>query len=297
MGLPLLFMALLFAAQLPARADDSEAPASHALSLDFAGRFLVEVQVADNPRRFPFLLDTGAERTMLYRSLVTELDLSALPRQSTRVQTATGIRTMQLYDVGSLQALGRTVRPGPAAVMPDVDLPGTYGILGVEFLHGRTVELAGDRLTVHEGSAMPPRDGWFHIEGRPVGRGSLAVDVQIGTLLVPAMVDTGANVSVLNRAAYRALVEGGWVELEENVDSLIAAGGTVQAARVSGKQVAIGGKTYGRPSLLVADLSIFASLGARHSPAMIIGMDLIGRQPVVIDFSRWQLAIREADTP
>ncbi|MCJ9429674.1 aspartyl protease family protein [Kordiimonas marina] len=297
MRLPFLFLCLLVLAPFAGFRAGAE---DFALSRGPEGRFLVDARVGakvgakvGSGKTYPFVLDTGSGRSMVYRSLVTELGLKALPFKSVRVHTATGLRSMPLYDVGVLQALGRTLPADGIAMMPDVGKPGAYGILGVDLMGGMMLEIGGDRVRVIKDDDPLPAGDWYQIGGRPVGNGSLAVDVNVAGLAIPALVDTGANFTVVNQAAAIKLMQMADITITDKNTGIRAAGGGMRAGTFTADSLTIGGKTYKDVRILVASLPVFATLGAARSPAMILGVDVIGRQPVVLDFGAWTLAIRK----
>ena len=290
LGLPFLLVWLgAVLAGIPAQAADFP------LTRGPQGRFLVDARVGGS-KAYPFVLDTGSGRSMLYRPLVTALGLEAIPFKSVHVQTATGLRTMQLYKAGSLKALGRTMPADGIAMMPDVDRPGTYGIIGVDLMRGMMLEIRGDHVRVVAEDEPLPGGDWYQVQGRPVGNGSIAVDVNISGLALPALVDTGADFTVINRAAATKLMQMADITVTDSSTGIRSAGGGMRAGTFTADSLIIGGKQYQNVRVLVADLPVFSALGARRVPAMMLGVDVMGRQPVVLDFSAWTLALEKRET-
>lgn len=285
-GLPLFVCAVLVSAG--ARAEPS--------GNDGQGRRLVHVQV-DTHGRYPFLIDTAASHTVIYRRLVGEVGLDAIPGRSTRVMTATGNREMGFYPIDRVTALGRMLTLGETIAMPDAasgpDAP--YGILGVDFLRGHVLVMTGDAVTLlAEEDFMPHSDeryDWQKVRGRAVGRGSVAVDVSVAGVMMPAIVDTGAAATVLNRVAADALRENTSGAVEFNSTSLSAAAGRVRAEGLRADRLDIGPVSYRGRDLLAANLPVFATYGASRVPAMILGADIIFARPVAIDFANFDLYI------
>jgi predicted aspartyl protease len=263
---------------------------------DHQGRRLVDVQV-DSHGSFPFLIDTAASHTVLYRRFVGEVGLSAIPRRSTRVITATGTREMGFYRVDSVTALGRVLHVGETIAMPDAgggqDAP--YGIIGVDFLAGHVLVVTASevRLLAAEDFSPAADDAisWHRVPGRAVGRGSVATDVTVAGLTMPAIIDTGAAVTVINRRAVDRLRESHVGAVEFRSSSLSAAAGRMRAETLQVERMTIGEVVLRDRDILASNLPVFATYGAAEVPAMILGADILFSRPVAIDFVNHDLYI------
>ena len=280
--LPLFVLAVLFTATV--QADDYIAIS------DNHGRRLVDTQV-DGHGSFPFLLDTAASHTVVYRKLVSDAGLTAIPLRSSTVFTATGRREMQLYRITAVTALGRGMPVGETVAMPD---PGggpaaAYGILGADFLRGHVLVVDGERIRLLSGRAafQPDTDAdysWQAIPGRAVGRGSVAVEVMIAGLVIPAIIDSGAAATVINPRAADRLRQDTTGDIDFNTATLSAAAGSMHAESLHVPRLDIGGVALRDMDILSANLPVFTTYGAARAPAMILGADILFRQPVAIDF-------------
>lgn len=290
-----LFVCLAAALSLcsaAAKAIQAEAEAS--LRLDPQGRVLVDVVAADG-QAYPFLLDTAASRTVVYRTFVSLLDLEASRGQSRRVITATGPREMQVYRVGKIHALGTAFDLKETVAFPDPRGRGVYGILGIDIMHGRRLALGGDgaRFLLEDDEDWLDDPSWLVAEGRPVGYGSLAVTVTIAGVEIPAIVDTGAGATVLNRMAGAELKGKAGVEVGAGAASVSATAGSVAAEVLVVEHLTIGDWRKENQRLVVADLPVFSAFGAKHAPAMILGADvLLSAANMVIDFKAWRLCVQ-----
>jgi len=264
--------------------------------MDHQGRRLVDVQV-DAHGSFPFLIDTAASHTVLYRRFVGEVGLIAIPRRSTRVITATGTREMGFYRVGSVSALGRVLHLGETIAMPDAagGQEAPYGIIGVDFLAGHVlVVTATDVQLVAAEDFNPTADdaiSWHRVPGRAVGRGSVATDVTVAGLTMPAIIDTGAAVTVINRRAADRLRESHVGAVEFRASSLSAAAGRMRAESLQVERLMIGEMVLRDRDILASNLPVFATYGAAQVPAMILGADVLFSQPIAIDFASYDLYI------
>ncbi|NVJ97908.1 MAG: aspartyl protease family protein [Alphaproteobacteria bacterium] len=292
--LPLLFgLAFSFFVNHRILAEDSEAVGS-VLQLDSRGRLLVSVAVEGHESQYPFLLDTAAEKTVLYRTLVSLLDLEAIPFRSERVFTATGTRSVQVYRVGSLIALGRELDVPEMVAMPDQLGVEHYGTLGQDLLRGKRLIVMPTAAFLQDPEVSLPDGKWLKINGRPVGRGAIAVEVKIGSLTLPAVVDTGSEITVINGPAFEALKDEMPTDWIEGTTGLSSAAGSVQARRLFVPALEIGDWRLDEQSIATAQLPVFRILGAYHAPAMILGADvLLQSNAIAIDFAQWEIYVRQ----
>lgn len=270
------------------------AAAEYFTSTDSQGRRLVDVQV-DHHGNFPFLIDTAASHTVLYYRLVDELGLSAIPQRSAAVITATGARPMQYYEVRRFSTLGAVLELEHTIALPDQNGPNTpYGIVGVDMMRGQVLLLGSEGAQLFDGTTAFEESRasdyeWQRVSGRAVGRGSVAVDVNIGGHIIPAVVDTGAGASVINRAAADKLRAAQGSEVRFHSITISAAGGRMQAENARVGHVSLGDVNLGSRDILVANLPVFNTYVPRTVPAMILGADILLSRPVAVDFDSWAL--------
>ncbi len=283
----------------------SPAPPPQAAALE-DGRPLVPVRVgkgsgngsengrpdADSP--FAFIVDSAASHSVIYDTLVSRLGLESVPGASIPVTTAAGRRLRPVYDVGSLSAFGVTLPIGRTVALSDRTRGAAHGLIGVDLLRGRMLVLAGGAPRLIMGGEAPASDGeagpWQAVQGRPVGRGSIAVDMRIdlpdgGRRTVPAILDTGASHTILTPAAARGLARHQGRDVRVESDGLPVPGRPVQVPGL-----ALGGLHVAGVPAIAADLPVFRRFGVgADTSAALIGMDLLSRVDVALDFRQWRL--------
>ena len=67
---------------------------------------------------FPFIIDTGASKSVIYRGLTALTGMTALPNQSKRIITASGYRRVLVYPVTDFYVLGRTLKVEETVALP-----------------------------------------------------------------------------------------------------------------------------------------------------------------------------------
>jgi predicted aspartyl protease len=249
---------------------------------------------------YRFLVDTGAERTLIASEIAAQL---ALPR--VREVMVEGIVRSQrglLVQIESLR-MGSLVCPAlEVPVLPRAMLE-VDGYLGLDVLdrHRVVLDFAARRLTVTRPQGFFA--AWF--EGRDetivhtLGTsGRLrASNCVVNGVRAAAFVDTGAEVSVVNPALYEVLQQrapynelaGGRVQLSG------VTGGTVIGLAIICDNIILGELHLTFTPLVVAPLQVFDVWGLSGQPALLFGMDCLRRfRRVSIDYGRKELRFEVA---
>ena len=278
---------------------DVDLPAPLAVSKDYdpVGRPLAALTFVDAGagESFPFIIDTAASHTVLYPNLVAALGMQADPLLSKRVMTATGTADMPVYSPGALKFAGFDFFVRETVAMPQGRRLYAYGLIGIDLLHGRVLHLpkGGAAMLLSDASKLPG-EGWKSVQGRPVGYGSVAIDIQMDQETVPAIVDTGASVTVLNAQASLLFLQQTVQGQAGSAARLESSTGQMSGQRVFLKRVMVGDQKLQDKTVLAAPLPVFRTFGASTVPAAILGMDILGQMEVAIDFRNWQLWYRES---
>jgi len=283
--------ALLFLyAFLPASADVYAGLGAYPLTKDSFDRMMVGVRV-NGMGPYPFIIDTGAGRSVFYRTLTVDARLQAEPNISRRILTADGYKRAQIYKVDSLYALGQSLAIEDTVALPDISGSVARGLLGVDLLMGRTLLIQPSLMTanLHDGPEAVEQLGWAYEQGRPVAVGSLALEIEVGGVTVPVLVDTGASDTVINTAGAETLLRSARGISREQVMAVIARGNSVAREKLILSEIHFAGRHFPTAQVYVADIAIFRMLGAARVPAIILGMDVLGKQGFAVDFANWRL--------
>lgn len=249
---------------------------------------------------FHFLVDTGAERTLIAADLAARL---ALPRgRRVLVQGIIRGQPADLAGIARLEMGGLACSHLEVPVLPRAMLK-VDGYLGLDVLDRRRVILDFNKRTI----TVTRPQGFFaslwHHGNEAVVRtlgssGRLrATDCLVDGVRAAAFVDTGAEVSVSNPALYAALCEraaarqlvGGPVGLYG------VTGGRVTGLNTNVDEIRLGELHLTYTSLIVAGLQVFDLWGLRQQPALLFGMDCLRRfSRVSIDYGRKELRFEVA---
>ncbi|MGI4949359.1 MAG: retropepsin-like aspartic protease, partial [Janthinobacterium lividum] len=213
--LPLLVIAAPVVAQTtppaaPPAAASATGEASGPVAVDDTGlRMTVPVTVA-GAGPFAFLIDTGAQRTVISRELAQALGLA--PGRSVRVTAMAGVAATPTVIIPAL-----TISPGgdtgvriEAPTFATENL-GAAGLLGLDTLHDRRITIDLDARTISiapAGKRRPPSDdvpGEIVVRARSRLGQLIVTDAYVDTVRVRVILDTGSVVTIGNEALRRRL--------------------------------------------------------------------------------------------
>ncbi|MES2494407.1 MAG: retroviral-like aspartic protease family protein [Pseudomonadota bacterium] len=232
---------------------------------------------------YRFLLDTGAQNTVVSNTLADRLALPA--RDDVLLLGVAGsrqVRSVLLHDL----ALGRRRFGGLIAPVLQAHDIGADGIIGLDSLQGQRVVIDFRRnLITIDDAAGASRDTGFDVVVRARRRsGQLIItDARIDGIRVAVIVDTGADASIANRALQRVL--GKRATLSRTL--LTSVTGQVAAADVGYvSELNLQGLAISNVLLAFSDAPPFAHLGLDRRPAILLGMrEMRLFDRVAIDFA------------
>jgi len=307
-SLPTALFALL-AAILPGsalRAEDAQPepapePALYAVptTKDRVGRVLAPVMI-NGQGPFRFIVDTGANRSAVSPRVVAKLGLDASSAQPIDVHGVTGVAELPAVEFESLKAgeidLGRVRVP----VLSDAVFAGADGILGVDGLQQTRIEVdfAADRVNITRSTGTRARSGFLKVPARLEHGGLLLVSGKVGRQKAEVIIDTGAGHSLGNLPLRDALLKAGAQQRELTAATVIGATPEVRPGTTFlAPPVVIGTTKLSNLRVTFGDLHVFEVWNLTDQPALLIGMDLLGRlDRFVVDYGRqeFQLKLRQS---
>jgi len=246
---------------------------------ELARRMTVPVSVADRGP-FPFIVDTGAERSVLSRELATTLGLDAGPRA--RLFDFTGPSSVDTVRVPSL-TLGKLSTQGleaPSLAQANLGAP---GMLGIDALQGHKVVIDFNRKRMTLVPARRHADGDIVIRAGTKTGQLIVTNALFEGRPISVVIDTGSSLSVGNSAMRRLMKR----EPRQLGPILVRSvtGRTFGADYVTVSGVKIGGVLFHNFAMSFADVAPFEHFGLKDRPALILGMNslqLFGK--VELDF-------------
>lgn len=248
-------------------------------------RMMVGVTIAEKGP-FHFIIDTGAERTVISQELAATLALpSAGPAE---LHSVSEVSTVPTVMIPSLSLNGRVVENIRAPALAQANL-GAAGILGIDTLQGQQVilDFRKQEMVVRPAAKRPDppaTDDEIVVRARSrLGRLILA-DANVDGRRISVIVDTGAEVTLGNSALFARFSRSApWSGLIEVVG---VTGGRVLAQGMLLRRVQINQIKFSDMPVAVADAHIFRQLGLDKKPALLLGMDVLrGFNRVSVDFA------------
>lgn len=276
--------AALQAAQPPTPATTAET--GETLDLGEAqNRMTVPVSVGGRGP-FEFVVDTGAERSVISQELAAVLGLDAGARA--RLVDFAGVSTVDTVQVPSLGVSSLRTGAMEAPALDEADL-GAAGMLGIDALQGHKIVIDFNRDRMRVRPAKRHAHGEVVIEAQKRLGQLIVTDATFNDRAIDVIVDTGSWVSVGN-SAMRALAERS-PRLLAPITIRSVSGRSFTADFVSVNNLRIGGVRFDDFGMVFADVPPFERFGLADRPALILGMSSLELfQRVEIDFANREIA-------
>ncbi len=290
------FGGLVFGAVLPSwavaqdGAPPEPAPPSGSLITRTDADTLLTVQVAVNGAGpFRFIVDTGAERTIVADTIAAQLGL-----ETGRRVNVSGLARQVSASVAAIKALkyGPFTRADLEAPILPFGLIGADGILGLDVIHNARVVfdfkhhvLKVDRVNNPMADADPSIQT---VVVRAKGNGGRLrmSNCKVDGVEAQTFVDTGAEVSVCNSALYQALLKRNpkMSDLGEAVLTGVT-GGEIRGPAFEISRIDLQSIIFSGGSLVAADVDDFSMWDLTDRPALLIGMNFLRQfAAITIDF-------------
>lgn len=238
---------------------------------------------------FPFLVDTGANRSCVSLDLAQRLNLPAGPQVSLHTVARVAVRPSVIVD--RLQLGERSQRNVRVPALNLLGAPGVDGILGIDWLKGRRLMLnfKDKLLEILPPMAEQSRTGQVVVPARRRSGQLTMVDADVGGARISAMIDSGSELSLGNLALRRLVAGSGSVRAADfrRVTITTVVGESFPGDMLYVPFMRLGGLTIGNAPVIFADTHVFKLWDLNDKPAVILGMDLLTQfNAVVLDFGR-----------
>jgi predicted aspartyl protease len=256
--------------------------------LDATRRMSVKVMIGGKGP-FAFLVDTGAERTVIARELASRLGLAEGAKL--RLATIGGSATVPSFRVAALQMSDLHLASVEAPAFFGRHI-GAAGLIGVDMLEERRVLIDFRKETMQiletRKRAQPiiRDDDAIVVTARNSAGRLILSDARLNGKRIDVIVDTGAQTSVGNMALQKLVAERRANRLPFAATELTAVTGEdVPALRTAIKRIVINGMDVNDLPVSFADSQAFRALGLNDRPALLLGMDSLSLfDRVEIDF-------------
>jgi predicted aspartyl protease len=287
-----LISALLAAASISAQdeavaiADDVPAIIEQ-FSIDRSDRITVQVQV-NGSEAVPFIVDTGAERTVIANDLARKLLLESGPMLT--LATISGRTQVNSFFIEKLTTASVNLEGVEAPGLERSNL-GAYGLLGIDSLDENRVllDFANRKMDV-----LPSRrtrgktkleNGMIVVTAKKKAGRMIISSAKIDGIRVDIILDTGAQSSMANLALRDKLRRRHRTGEYVPVKMTSVTGSILNGEYTQLKQIEVGGLTINDLPITFAQNYAFTALKLEDRPAILLGMDALKLfDRVLIDF-------------
>ncbi len=253
---------------------------------DRAERMTVPVSI-EGKGPFSFVIDTGAERTVISRKIADNLALE--DEEPARLMSIAGTSIVDMVFVPSL-TLGRKSYGGLISPVLSAQHIGADGILGLDGLQDQRIlfDFLANQIIIEdaEHARELPRSREIVVTAKRRSGQLIFTDATISGVEVNVIIDTGAQVSIGNMALQKRLRKRARELGDENL--LIAVTGEtlgVEFGKV--REFRIGRARFASLLVAFADAPPFERFGLANKPTLLLGMDVLRKfDQVAIDFPK-----------
>jgi predicted aspartyl protease len=284
----LLLTSLAMIGMSPALLAQQSAPVEDVLAIDTDAtlRMTAPVNLGNNIIR-RFMVDTGADRSVISQEAATELKLVA--SKPVKLHTMNGVSTVNTVTIPELGIARTIITNIRAPALPARHL-GADGVIGIDSLKNKRImiDFRKSEITIVEAAAIEPKEEPDLIVVTAKSRfGQLIlVDADIEGRKIKVIVDTGAQNSVGN-GMLRTLTSRQTRSRESvSINLMGVTGGLTNAEYTEIKNIRIGGFVVQNAPVAFADAHPFKRFGLTRQPALLLGMDVLRKfDRVSIDFA------------
>lgn len=269
----------------PATIDDSLEVTGDAIGAQQQrSRLFVPVSI-DGQGPFRFLVDSGADRSVIGLTLAQQLKLAG--GESVRLQGMAGASVVDTVLVDRLQIGSTEVRRITAPALPERYL-GAQGLIGIDALVDQRLKLDFEAKTITVEDARRPTK--FEADEIVVTayrrKGQLILtQASVAEVRIAAVIDTGAELTVGNLALRARLLRGRKPPPTRVIELISVTGQKIDADLVLLPEVRIGGFELKNVQVAFVDAPPFRLFGLSQQPAMLLGTDVLESfRRVALDF-------------
>lgn len=255
---------------------------------DGLGRVVAPVSV-NGRGPFRFIVDTGANRSVLSRTLAEQLGLT--PSGSSEVHSVHGVTVAPVVDVASLRYGSLSLVGAPMPILDGPMFSGEQGLLGVDGMRGRRLRMDFRRncIEISDSRTSPRLAGWATVRGELRFGHLVLLEGRVNDLRVSMFVDTGSNTTMANLALRDRLRELTSVRTHrlDPVRAYTAGEPVVLDRAIALPRVLLGPIEARNVIAYIGDFHIFRVWELTDEPALLIGMDVLSQaRAVAIDYGR-----------
>jgi hypothetical protein len=261
---------------------------------DRIGRVMAPVFV-NGVGPFAFVVDTGASSSVISPRVVAKLALKPDPNEVRMLRGITGAEVVASVAVASITAGEITLANNQLPIVEPRVFADADGIFGADAFARGCLHVKFNVATVAILRRGCPRvdESWEILRAELRFGGLPVVRARVGKTVVLAIVDTGAERSLGNRALLLAeKMEQGLLDPASRRQVFAATSQAVFGHLLPVQGVRLGTIDVDNLQLVFGDFEVFRMWGAEQAPAIVLGMDVLGTtQAMMIDYQRKELRL------
>lgn len=241
---------------------------------------------------YNFIIDTGAERSVIARELARSLRLEPGKPVSMTSMTGTALVDTVIVPDLSIRTIGRQHRVvAPALFARNL---GAAGLLGIDTLREHQVSIDFEKGVMavqpsekrkRQRRTMP---GEIVVTAKSLFGQLIVTDAYYGSTRIRVVLDTGSQVTMGNTALRRRI--GKHAAKAQPIELTSVTGATTLADYTVIPDVRVGEVQFGLLPVAFADVTPFERFGLTRYPALLLGMDALRSfRRVDIDFPNRQV--------
>ncbi|MEO9634256.1 MAG: retroviral-like aspartic protease family protein [Parasphingorhabdus sp.] len=256
------------------------------LDEDRAERMTVPVSI-EGKGPFSFVIDTGAERSVISRKIADNLKLEG--EEPAELMSIAGTSMVDMVYVPSL-TLGQKSYEGLISPVLAARHIGADGILGLDGLQDQRIlfDFAASQIIIEDAEKARnlPRSREIVVTAKRRSGQLIFTDATISGIKINVIVDTGAQISIANKVLQKRLMKRAR-ELGDDKLLIAVTGETLGVEFGRARDFRIGRARFASLSVAFADAPPFERFGLADKPTLLMGMDVLRKfDRVAIDFPK-----------
>lgn len=267
---------------------------------DDSSRVTIPISIAGKGP-YPFVIDTGSQRTVISRQLATALALQT--DAPVRIVSMAGLSDVQTVMVPRLSFGRGEMAPIQAPVLEGGDL-GAAGLLGLDGLQSKRLLLDFKRgkMSISPSRSSQSDSDDIVVRARSRFGQLLLLDSAANGQKVTVILDTGTQNSVGNMALLRKLTRKKAIPLSEPTTMVDVTGQTLTGQWALVRNITVGKVELNNIPVFFLDARPFDELQIQDKPSLLLGINVLRMfDRVEVDFGRrqvhFQLPDRAEDRP
>jgi hypothetical protein len=242
---------------------------------------------------YRLVLDTGASHSAVIQRVVDDLGLP-VKTKAAWLRGVTGSAVVSTVKVDTLEFGELRIDDVTLPIVADA-FGGADGVLGGDGLKDKRIqiEFRKDRISVARSHGAQAPAGYAVLPFKYSHYRGMRTEVLVAGIKTIAVIDTGGQATVGNLALREALARARR-ERDPQVDSIQGVTEEIQyGTRIRVPNIVAGELIVRDAGIMFSDLNIFDQWQLRSTPALLVGMDVLGViDTLIIDYRRSELQIK-----